>query len=252
MNEAEINNGGEPIYSEAVLEKYRTGEDPLRYPNTDWYELMMKPYAPMYNANFTIRGGTRTIGFFMSGYYNHQEGHIRADANEVFKSRYSNDNYRFTSNVDAYITKAFVLSFELGGTWRLKEDPYGDDVFDNMNRIGSYRMPARYPDGKWAGTSEFAEFNPYYRMNTRGVDRWQGVYITSQVKMTLDLGSFIKGLSVNARISYDSDYQTAQFWPKTDNTNELISRPGRVTDTVNILQGHFSLPAIPCIPRTSL
>ncbi|MDX9929185.1 MAG: TonB-dependent receptor [Bacteroidales bacterium] len=227
MNEAEINNGGEPIYSEAVLEKYRTGEDPLRYPNTDWYELMMKPYAPMYNANFTIRGGTRTIGFFMSGYYNHQEGHIRADANEVFKSRYSNDNYRFTSNVDAYITKAFVLSFELGGTWRLKEDPYADDVFDNMNRIGSYRMPARYPDGKWAGTSEFAEFNPYYRMNTRGVDRWQGVYITSQVKMTLDLGSFIKGLSVNARISYDSDYQTAQFWTMTDNTYELISRPGR-------------------------
>jgi len=227
LNESLMNDGGDPVYSEDDLEKFRTGSDPLRYPNTDWYEIMMRPYAPMYNASFTVRGGSRTIGFFISGAYTHQEGHLKSERNEVFKSNYMNDQYRFTSNIDATLTPSFKLSFELGGTFRVKEDPYADDVFDNMNRIGSWRMPEIYPDGKWAGTSEFPQMNPSYLMNTRGVDRWLGNYITSSVKLNLDLGNFIKGLTVDGRVSFDSDFQNAQFWSQTVNTYRLISRAGR-------------------------
>lgn len=227
MNEAYMNDGQNPIYSDEDLLKYQTQSDPARYPNTDWYKELMLPYAPMSNTNFNVSGGSRTVAFFVSGGFQKQEGHLRAAKNPVYDSKYSNKLYRFSSNVDAYVTKSFKLSFEMAGTFRDKEDPYADDVFDNMNRLGPWRMPAKNPNGSYAATNEFTEMNPVYLMDTRGVDRMLGNYITSSVKINLDLGDWIKGLVVSGRVSYDSDFQNYKAWSETQNTYELISRQDR-------------------------
>jgi TonB-linked SusC/RagA family outer membrane protein len=227
FNEALTNDGLDPAYSEQELQIYKDGSDPYRYPNTNWYDLMMQSYAPQYNGSFSVSGGSRTVNYFVSGSYMSQEGHLATEPTRVYDAKYVNQRYRFSSNLDAFITKSFTLSFELGGTINDKMDPYQDDVFDNMNRLGPWRMPAKNPDGSWAGTSEFPNFNPMYKMNVGGSDRWLTKSITSAIKLNFNLDEWVKGLKFNARISYDSNFGNNQFWTETVNTYELVSRAGR-------------------------
>ncbi|MBE0673094.1 MAG: TonB-dependent receptor [Bacteroidales bacterium] len=235
-NEALMNDGGDPAYSEQELELYRNGSDPYRYPNVDWYKEMMKSYAPQFNSSFSIRGGSRTVSYFVSASYMNQGGHLEAKETRVYDADYNNKRYRFTSNLDAFITKAFTLSFELGATYNDKTDPYADDVFSNMNRLGSWRMPALNPNGSFSGTSEFPNMNPIYLINGKGTDNRLTKSLTSAIKMNFNLGSFIKGLTFNARVAYDSNFGNNQYWTETPNTYELISRAGRADRYKEYLQ----------------
>lgn len=46
-NEIEEGEGRLPRYSNEELEKYRNGTDP-DYPNTDWFDLMIKNVTPQH------------------------------------------------------------------------------------------------------------------------------------------------------------------------------------------------------------
>jgi len=236
FNEALMNDGGDPAYTEQELELYRNGSDPYRYPNTDWYEEMMKSYAPQFNSAFSIRGGSRTVSYFVSGSYMNQGGHLEAKETRVYDADYNNKRYRFSSNLDAYITKTFTLSFELGATYNDKTDPYADDVFSNMNRLGPWRMPPLNPDGSFSGTSEFPEMNPIYLINGKGTDNRLTKSLTSAIKLNFNLGNLVKGLTFNTRVAYDSNFGNNQYWTETPNTYELISRAGRADRYSEYLQ----------------
>ncbi len=45
-NEALANDGRSPQYSEEALQKYKDGSDPLKYPNTDWVNLLFRETSP--------------------------------------------------------------------------------------------------------------------------------------------------------------------------------------------------------------
>ncbi len=203
-NEALMNDGLDPVYSEYDLEMYRTGADPYRYPNTDWYELMMKKVAPQYNSSVNIRGGSRTVRYFVSASYMRQEGQLKTQPGRVYNPRFAYDRYRFTSNVDAIITNAFTLTFELGGSLTDRSDPWEQmGIFHNMNRLGPWVLPATNPDGSYAGNSEFPDFNPLYLIQTRGNDTRLNNSITSAIKLAFNLDKYVKGLSINGRVAYD-------------------------------------------------
>ncbi len=218
-NEALINDGNDPAFSDYELEMYRTGADPYRNPNTEWYSIMMKKVAPQYNASFNVRGGSKTVRYFFSGSYMRQEGQLKTFQNQVYNPEFAYNRYRFTSNVDALVTNAFTLSVELGGTYSDRSDPQqGLDVFRNMNRLAPWYMPAKNADGSYAATAEFPEFNPLYLLQTRGNDQNINTRVTSAIKLDLKLDKLIKGLSTNGRIAFDSGFGLGRFWTERQST----------------------------------
>ena len=57
-------------YTEEVIKKYYDGTDP-QYPNTDWYRLLIRNWAPQQQHNLAIRGGSDNIKFYgFLGYLN--------------------------------------------------------------------------------------------------------------------------------------------------------------------------------------
>jgi TonB-linked SusC/RagA family outer membrane protein len=227
-NEALMNDGLDPAYTENELEMYRTGEDPYRYPNTDWYQMMMKKVAPQYNSSVSLRGGSRTVRYFFSGSYMRQEGQLKTEPGRVYNPRFAYDRYRFTSNIDALITNVFTLTFEMGGSLTDRSDPWEQmGLFHNMNRLGPWVMPGRNPDGSFAGNTEFPDFNPLYLIQTRGNDTRLNNNITSAIKLDFKLDKYIKGLSANFRVAYDSNFGYYKGWSETQSTYQLISRSGR-------------------------
>ena len=69
-------NGGiyTPRYSDADLIKYKSGEDPIFYPNINWYDVMLKKVALQQQHNLNIRGGTDKVKYFISAGLFNQEG----------------------------------------------------------------------------------------------------------------------------------------------------------------------------------
>lgn len=243
-NEALMNDGLDPVYSEYDLEMYRTGADPYRYPNTDWYKIMMKKVAPQYNASVQLRGGSRNVSYFFSGSYMRQEGQLKTEPGRVYNPRFAFDRYRFTSNVDARLTNAFTLTFEMAGSLTDRSDPREQmGIFTNMNRLGPWVMPPRNPDGSFTGNSEFTQMNPLYLIQTRGNDTRLNSDVQSAIRLDFKLDKYVKGLSFNARVAFDSEFHNGKYWSETQSTFQLISRPGRAERYTRFLEPVFFAPS---------
>ncbi len=239
-NEARMNDGLAPLYSDYDLEMYRSGADPYRYPNTDWYKTMMKKVAPQYNTSVSVRGGSKRVVYFLSASYLRQSGQLKTEPGRVYDPEFGYDRYRFTSNVDARITDAFTLRFEMGGSVSDRSEPDQQmNIFHNMNRLGPWVMSPRNPDGSFTGTTEFPAMNPLYLIQTRGMDSRIYNSLTSAVKLDFDLDKVVKGLSSNFRVSYDSDFGNRKGWNETQSTYQLVSRPGRADRYTSFLDPVF-------------
>lgn len=228
FNEALMNDGLDPAYTEEELQKYKDGSDRYRYPNTDWYDLMMRPYAPQYNLSANVSGGSRTLTYYVSAGYMKQEGQLKTQQGRVYNPEFAYRRLNFRANIDALITESFTATLEFGGNLDWRSDPYNQmNIFAYMNRIGSWVMPPVNPNGSYAGTSEFPDMNPYWSLNTMGSDLRMNNNITSAIKLRFDMSNFVKGLRLEGRIAFDSNYNNGKYWTQVMNTYQLISRAGR-------------------------
>ncbi len=69
----EINRmfGSPEPYDQTALDAYRTGSDPINYPNLDWWDIVMRKVATAQRHSLTIDGGSEATQYHMSlGYYN--------------------------------------------------------------------------------------------------------------------------------------------------------------------------------------
>ncbi len=55
-----------PRFSESDIDKYKSGEDPLFFPNVNWYDEMLKKTSLQHQYNLNIRGGTDKVKYFIS------------------------------------------------------------------------------------------------------------------------------------------------------------------------------------------
>lgn len=239
-NEALMNDGNNPLFSKEVLEHYRVQDDPYRYPNTDWYNLMMKKVAPQYNVSVNLRGGSKSVRYFVSGAYIYQDGQLKSESNRVYNPRFSNKRYRVSANIDALITKDFTLTVDFGGSLNDRRDPYSQmNIFKNMNRMAPWYMPPRNPDGSYAGTAEFKDTNPMWMTSTQGSDQRETYMVTSSIKLAYDFNKWVKGLSVDARVAFDAAFYNGKYWKETQSTYQLISRSGRADRYISYLKPSF-------------
>lgn len=124
-------------YTPDQIEKYFEGTDP-HYPNTNWFKLAMRPYAPQLNQNISISGGSEKVKFYTYFGYNKQETIIRHDGGDYSR-------YNFQSNIDSEITKNLSLSVDVNSI-------YEDKCFSYMGLNGGanfwlrlYSSDSKYP-----------------------------------------------------------------------------------------------------------
>ncbi|PST82708.1 hypothetical protein C7T94_08615 [Pedobacter yulinensis] len=73
-NEASINTGGAQLYSDEYISNTAAGTDPLKYPNTDWSELILKKNPEIHSHSLAVSGGNELARFAVSGNYLYQDG----------------------------------------------------------------------------------------------------------------------------------------------------------------------------------
>ena len=106
MNEFRTNDGLDPLYSDEDVAKYASGEDPLNYPNTDWWGLTMNDWAPQTQQEVSMRGGSEKVKYFTLFSYLDQQGLYKSGDNK-FK------RYNVRANLDAEVTKSLSVSLDM-------------------------------------------------------------------------------------------------------------------------------------------
>jgi TonB-linked SusC/RagA family outer membrane protein len=191
----------EQIMSAEEINKYRSGSDPDRYPNTDWVGNYMK----ISNANkhtVSVSGGTEKIKAFVSIGYVYQ--------NSMFDGQ---DYKRYTAraNVDIQATNTTQISFD-NSFMRDIVNQTGLGAGQIMERL--YRAVPNEIDRYSNGLSAFQSslgISMYEAMHNRGENTDQNEISTYNITVDQQL-PFLKGLSGKASFNYDKQHKDLKGW----------------------------------------
>ena len=97
------------------VQKWKEAATP-DYQSTDWWDHLMKDFAPFQRYNLSISGGSEKIKYYINYSRADQAGMLKSDA-----YNFSVNNFR--SNVDAQITDAFSISGDLSAMKSIIDTP---------------------------------------------------------------------------------------------------------------------------------
>ncbi|MEO8766186.1 MAG: TonB-dependent receptor [Ginsengibacter sp.] len=90
-NEALVNEGKSPKYSDAEIQKFKDGSDPEHYPNTDWYNLFWTGNGLQQNHSLDISGGNEKMQSYLSMGYLSQDGIVPGSNLDRYTARFRTD-----------------------------------------------------------------------------------------------------------------------------------------------------------------
>ncbi len=120
LNEAVVNDGQPPLYSDELLEEWRTGNNPDKYPNTDWMSIIFRT-ASIHEHKLRLTGGSDNVTYSTSLGFMDQEGILIGTEGRKY-SLNNNVNYKYSDK----------LSFGLilrGSFWDDRQPQQGIETF---------------------------------------------------------------------------------------------------------------------------
>lgn len=220
LNEGLRNDNQTPFYSDEEIEKYKSGSDPVNYPNTDWKGLVLKDWGFQQRHNLSLSGGSDKIKYFVNAGYLSQGSNYTEDV-------LSYEQYNLRSNLEADIYDNFKVAFNLAARRRNNEAPAYSayNIFRELSRALPTDL-AYYPDGTPVKPSfspnhileGIKDFNAgYYRNRNNNID--------AKITLNWDINQ-VEGLSVNGygSIVYDTSFR--KEWGKSYNLYTLNRQTG--------------------------
>ncbi|WP_373551916.1 SusC/RagA family TonB-linked outer membrane protein [Haliscomenobacter sp.] len=208
-NEA-LNNDGLPIrYSDADLEAYKDGSDPVFHPDVDWYDQVLRPtsYASSYNLNFG--GGDKFVRYFVSLNALNSQGLFKKFgdlSDESIDSKYA--KYNFRSNLDISLSRRLSVEFRIAGSIEASSNPNNyttGSTFSLLQSLPPNAFPVYNPNGSYGGNALYA--NPVGNLISTGFYNNNSRTILSSLKFTEQLDMITKGLSVSAAVSINNYFE---------------------------------------------
>lgn len=209
-------NAGLPIqWSQETIDKFLAGDDQLNFPNTDWWDLTLRDYAPQMQHNISIRGGTEKVKYFVSGGYYYQESLYETNS-------LKNKKYNLRSNIDVKLTKNLDLGLDLSV---LNNDCKGPswDMAPTSGHLGVmmllYRSrpqyPAEYPDPTKYSAMGNDDLNPISATRIDHVGYYNWNKFTGDAKLNLSY-KLPWGFNIKAVYNYKRDF-------RNDKRKELLA-----------------------------
>lgn len=203
LNRAKVNLGDVPRFSDADVEKFRTGA----LPSTDWWGTVLRKRAAIQQHNLTLSGGkSEGTKYFVSlGVLNQNGLYELSD----FK------RYNLRVNLDNQVTKDFRVSLDIGARHELlSQSAIGDGIFTTLINSKPTERPYT-PDSIAVGGlgSNGQGLSPIGLTQQSGYSKTTNDVFQGTLQATY-AAPFVKGLSANMRFSYDRFFSAA----KTFNT----------------------------------
>lgn len=203
-------------YNEQIFERYANKVLPEYYVDRNFQEEFVRKNVPMLKGNVNISGGNEVTKYFASVGYLKQGGPFKTERWEEYN--YDNeerlDRFTYRANIDMNITSTLKAWLNLSGSLQDKNDPmiylnntdsHYDLLMAKLIDIPSITHPDLTPDGQVVGPAGNAVRTPYGMLNRTGYRITTKNSINTTLGFVQQLDVITQGLSVKAKISYDSD-----------------------------------------------
>ena len=241
-NQMRANDGGEPVFSDAVIEKFRTHSDPIRFPDVKWTDYIMRKANMQSNHSLSITGGTDRVRYFVSAGLATQDGQFN-EFDRDYHFGYQYQRFNFRSNLDIDVTKTTRVSFDISGNVSRQDHPRTGQGATGMLRNVYYCTPFSSPgfvDGKYVVTTNdytdgvqlpFVGANglEYVVSNGGGFITAGNNNLAMDLSLTQDLKFITPGLNFKIKGSYNSNFSISYTGARnTASYNPVIQDDGSI------------------------
>lgn len=208
-NQALKNDGMPYQFTAEQIEKYRSGVDRLRYPDTDWPDIITTKYSTQQRQNLNVSGAGKAMKYFVNAGYLHQGGQFKTEKDLAYDPSFFLNRYNFRSNIDVQLNKSLKAFLNVAGYLEKRNSPFG--ITDNPSAmIIAYlnNLPATIPgpvtpDGGVI-TSDIISAPAYGQLNRSGYTQRTSSNVIATYGMEQSLDFIAKNLSVKAVMSFDA------------------------------------------------
>ena len=218
MNEALVNEGYAPRYSSEEIAAFKSGSYPYQYPNVNWVDETFRKSGATNKLGVEFSGGGERFRYFTMLNLISDKGFIKNFADTEGYStqdKYVRGNLR--TNLDIDLTPTTMLKVNMLGMLSEMSRPGGPisigsssstakaDLWDMVYSIPSQAFPIKNENDQWGGSATYSGVNnpvaessgaAYYKLHERA--------LFADMTLTQDLKYWIEGLSLTARLGYDT------------------------------------------------
>ena len=216
-------------FTQYMIDRYKSGEDPVFYPDRDVFHDYFRDWAPQTRVNANFNGGGKYFTYFLNAGYIGQGGNFKTESEDFlgYDPSYSMDRYNFRGNIDYKIADNLKASLNLATYLQKMNSPQTVALFDGsvdamvQNMIAyTWATPPTDPgpvtvDGYGVPENEIVaqsgqDRNTYGEINRRGYREEASTVLNSSLVLDWGLDFITKGLSAKGMIAFDSHASTVR------------------------------------------
>ncbi|MDR3252896.1 MAG: TonB-dependent receptor [Tannerella sp.] len=216
-NQARMSRNPElgPLYSEQKIRATVRGDDPLVYPNIDWYDYLFNKQTINNKSYLSLAGGGLAATYHISVGYDHETGLLKVDEKNDFNSNISIDRFHLRSNVNFNLGKTSKLETKISGRFERYNGPQqsASSIYSGILNSNPVDFPPVYQPDAAHQYSEYILFgsvvlpgsetpksNPYAEM-VRGYTGRDNAAIEALMTFKQDLAFITAGLNFQISVS---------------------------------------------------
>jgi len=213
LNRARQNDGLAAAYSDAELQKFQDGSDPLVYPNVNWKDEVFKNTAHETNAYLAFSGGTEKVQYYALLDYTDARGLYKNPSQGDWNSqlKYSKANIR--ANVDFEVSKTTRISANILGILMETNgvpNVSSNDAWWHLYKVPALAFPVKTAGGVWGGSQTYGDFNLLAKSQGAGYAKTHQRQIWANMTLEQDLDVITNGLKFYVGASYDNSSNTVE------------------------------------------
>ncbi|TYA84306.1 SusC/RagA family TonB-linked outer membrane protein [Seonamhaeicola marinus] len=200
-NQARINDGFDPIYTDEQINNYENSPSTL-FPDVDYYDTFLKKSTTFQRINAQLRGGDERTKYFLNVGFIGEDGLEKVGQTQKFNrlNVRSNLDYQVNNTVSAFLDIAGRMDI-----WDRANITNGEF----FNTLSSHR-PNDYPI--WAGEvgdtdnlgwSPRVGTNLMGELTRSGYVNTKNYYAQTNFGLDFDLDNLVKGLSFGGYVTFD-------------------------------------------------
>ncbi len=212
-------------FTQEEIDAFTSGSNPGRYPNNDYYGMMVRKLSSFQRVNLSASGGSKNIRMYSNvNIFNQNPLFVQGETKYKDQVNYDVGLYsrwiNYRTNLDFTLNRYLSGFLRLNGNVRAEKQPgleyftnaqgvdspvsnSYDDIYSSLFSLSPATIGPLTPDGEVVTSPISTSYPAYGRINRTGYNSSTAINNMTQTGLNLDLGFITEGLSLTGTFAYN-------------------------------------------------